>query len=179
MTLPVFWPSGDLFLSDSSGIWLSDAAFEELKKNKKTAWSPSLLSDPMLGEVQNIQGLETQVNLWLALLGQSPLLQKDVENIQLVEQQDDYLLRIEGKITQIPVLIAENSLAQYTVLDDAQNPLVLEFHLFPQAKTYEWFFSPLGFLKGLVDYRILEIAKVGSKVPVVGIEPTQDKPTRF
>src|SRR5262249_25635274 len=36
MTLPIFWPPGELFLSNSGAVWLSDQSFEELKKQGKT-----------------------------------------------------------------------------------------------------------------------------------------------
>src|SRR5262249_16166731 len=47
MTLPLFWPQGELFLSNSSAVWMSDQAFEELKRNGKTDWDPGILNNAL------------------------------------------------------------------------------------------------------------------------------------
>jgi hypothetical protein len=47
-----------------------------------------------------------------------------------------------------------NWLAQLSVLDNAQNPLILHFQIAPQATLAELIFSPLGLLKGLVEYQV-------------------------
>ncbi|HCU24024.1 MAG TPA: hypothetical protein DF383_03325, partial [Deltaproteobacteria bacterium] len=61
MTLPLFWPGGELFLSNSSAIWLSDEAFAELQKQGKTAWSLGLVDNALLGPAQGLAFLESSL----------------------------------------------------------------------------------------------------------------------
>jgi hypothetical protein len=54
-------------------------------------------------------------------------------------------------------MTAENWLARYKILNNAQNPLVLEIQLAPKASPAELLFSPLALLKNMVEYRVEEI----------------------
>jgi hypothetical protein len=157
MTLPVFWPQGDLYLSDSAGIWLSDAAFEELKDRRKTQWQPGLLQNPLLGPAQEIPILEASIEK-LEQMAQRPGVDPETTaEIKVSKNSEKYLLKINGKEEVVEVMTAENWLARYKILNNAQNPLVLEIQLAPKASPAELLFSPLALLKNMVEYRVEEI----------------------
>ena len=52
------------------------------------------------------------------------------------------------------ILEVGNWLAHYQILDNAQNPLILSVEVAPGAKIAELLFSPLGIVKGLVEYQV-------------------------
>ena len=157
MTLPIFWPEGDLFLSNSTGIWLSDIAFEEIKGDRKTHWNPGLLNNPLLGPVQGIQPLEKG----LAQL-QEQLDNKEAEKDKGLSIQSKrgavlFPIRINGKDQELEVIEAQNWLASYKILNNAQNPLVLQVTVAPEASITEILFSPVGLIKGLAEYKVIAI----------------------
>jgi hypothetical protein len=54
----------------------------------------------------------------------------------------------------VDVVELGNWLARLSVLDNAQNPLVLAVQIAPEASPAELLFSPLGMLKGLLEYQV-------------------------
>ncbi len=156
MTLPLFWPSGDLFLSDSSGIWFSDAAFEELRKNKTTQWNPGLLGNALLGPAEGIGAIENGLNRLQAMATEANQGDSKGQAVEL-DGVEKYLLKVDGKNQEVEVLAATNDMATYKILNNAQNPIILELTLAPKASQLQILLSPLGILKGLVEYRIVEV----------------------
>jgi hypothetical protein len=154
MTLPAFWPHGDLYLSDSSGIWLSDVAFEEIKREGKTAWDAGLLANPLLGPAE---GLPVFMNALAYLQDGLKEEQDKIEDGGSLKRQGEkkFTLEIDGKAQTVDVVEMGNWLARLTVLDNAQNPLILAFQVAPEASPAELLFSPLGILKGLVEYQVM------------------------
>lgn len=162
MTLPAFWPHGDLYLSDSSGIWLSDVAFEEIKRDGKTQWDAGLLHNPMLGPAEELQVFRFA----LAYLQDDLKDEQDkIESSASLKRQGQkkLTLEIDGKAQQVDVVEMGNWLARLSVLDNAQNPLILAFQVAPEAGLGELIFSPLGMLKGLLEYQV-----TGFKNPKLG-----------
>ncbi len=66
-------------------------------------------------------------------------------------------LKVNGVEQEVEVLEAKNSLASYKILNNAQNPLLLEVRLGPDYTLGEWIFSPLLMVKDLLEYRVEEI----------------------
>lgn len=154
MTLPAFWPSGDLYLSDSSGIWLSDVAFEEIKREGKTQWDAGLFYNPLLGPAEDLRGFRRAL----------ALLENEIHNEKAKMEKSRvfkalgkgrFTLKVDGKDQTVEVVEIGNWLARLTVLDNAQNPLILKFQLAPEAGIGEILFSPLGRVKGLVEYQVV------------------------
>ena len=153
MTLPAFWPHGDLYLSDSSGIWLSDAAFAEIKQNGKTAWDAGLLNNPLLGPAENLEIFVRALAYFQD--GLKDKTEKLTAGTSLKrEGEKKIILEIDGKPQSVEALELGNWLARLTVLDNAQNPLVLAFQIAPEATPAELLFSPLGMLKGLLEFQV-------------------------
>ena len=155
MTLPLFWPNGDLFLSNSSGIWISDIAFEELKKDKKTEWNPGLIDNPLLGPIQGYKAIEGGLAQLESSLEED---QEKKESATLIKasKPKKFKVIVDGSEQEVEVIPAKNWLASYKILNNTQNPLVLEVKLAPEANIGEILFTPLGLLKGLVEYRVVE-----------------------
>lgn len=159
MIPPLFWPSGDLFLSNYAGIWLSDAAFEELRNKKSTQWNPGLTQNPILGPAEGNPSIVAGLKILADSLitkeqgladspGLPPLKVKGVEKISLT---------VDGKKQEVEVLNASHPLAAYKILNNAQNPMILEFMVAPEASPLQVLTTPLGLLMGLAEYRVVEI----------------------
>ncbi|MDX1411400.1 MAG: hypothetical protein R3351_04540, partial [Nitrospirales bacterium] len=156
MTLPLFWPNGELFLSNSTGIWCSDIAFEELKKTSKTQWNSGLLNNPLLGPVQGVAAIEESLNQLESTLTSDDKKKESSLWIQ-AGKPEKFKIMVDGQEREVEVLPAGNWLASYKILHNTQNPMILEVILTPKATPGQILFSPLGLLKGLVEYRIVEI----------------------
>jgi hypothetical protein len=157
MTLPAFWPEGDLYLANTSGIWLSDLAFEELRQYRKTQWEAGLLQNPILGPTQSSAFLEQRLRELGEIIARDPMKLEAAYQISAKRRPGKFLLKVNGKQQEVQVVEAENWLIRYKVLDNPQNPLILEATLAPNLSPGEILFSPLALIKALADYQVLEI----------------------
>lgn len=157
MTFPIFWAPGELFLSNSSALWLSDHAFEDLKKDQKTNFNPGILGNTLLGPAQGLKMLENGLATLNQNLKQTPDRSRDLTEIKSNKKPSSMKLKVNGVEQEVEVLEAKNSLASYKILNNAQNPLLLEVRLGPDDTLGEWIFSPLLMIKDLLEYRVEEI----------------------
>lgn len=168
MTLPIFWPRGDLFLSNSSGVWLSDKAFEELRNKGKTQWQAGLLNNPLLGPAQEVPLIEYSLETLAKNLEASSKDYQKVMQIMRKKHPSKYPLKIDGKEKEVEVLEAGNKLTQFKILNNSLNPLVLQIQIAPEASVSDIIFSPLAFVKGITEYQVEEILSP-SGPPVIKI----------
>lgn len=168
MTLPSFWPKGDLYLSNSSGIWLSDTAFEELKRKRKTRWQAGLLNNPILGPVQNMMAIELGLEKLEKNIEESPRGLAKALEIKVQKKSGSYPVKINGDSQKVEIIQAGNTLSQFKILKNAQNPLILSVTVAPKASIPELLFSPLGLIKGLVEYRVVEIITPEKGTTILG-----------
>ncbi len=152
MTLPIFWSPGEMYLSHSSGIWLSDVAYEELKKSQASAWESGLSQNAILGPIQEIPALQSAVQSlepWLAAQA------KNSGSLRIVEKSS-YALVLNGKMTSVPAVIADTWLGRFWILDHPTNPLILQFELAPGASVSDWLWTNLPLIKNVAEYRVVE-----------------------
>lgn len=153
MTLPLFWPGGELFMSNSSAIWLSDRAFSELKKDGKTQWALGLLDNPLLGPAQGNALIESSLDLMNGALEGKPEQKAAAMELKVTDKSADYALKLNGVDREIEVIEAENWLAKLKILDNAQNPLILEVQVAPERSAANIFF-PLSWIRPWLSYRV-------------------------
>jgi len=154
MTLPIFWPAGELYLSNSAAIWLSDRSFQDLKKNKVSEWNLGLLGSSLWGAVPTAAIFEQLINKFEKSLENQPEKLVAFREIKLLDKSDAYRLKINGREQEVDTFIAGNWLAQYRVLNNTLNPLILEVRLMPEASLSEIFFSPIAPVKALLEYHV-------------------------
>ena len=157
MTLPLFWPGGELFMSNSSAIWLSDHAFSELKKDGKTQWALGLLDNPLLGPVQGNELIETSLELMNGGLERKPEQKAAAMELKVTDKSADYPIKLNGVPGEVEVIEAENWLAKLKILDNAQNPMILEVQIAPKRSASNIFF-PLSWIRPWLSYRVEEIS---------------------
>lgn len=157
MTFPLFWPGGELFMSNSSAIWLSDRAFSELKKDGKTQWTLGLLGNPLLGPAQGNDLIEASLEAINRSLDAKPEKLAEAQELKVTDDSADFSLKLNGVEREVDVIVAENWLARLKVLDNAQNPLILEVEVAPQNSAAN-LFSPLSWIRRWLNYRVTEIS---------------------
>jgi hypothetical protein len=157
MTLPLFWPGGELFMSNSSAIWLSDRAFSELKKEGKTQWALGLLDNPLLGPVQGNELIEMSLESVNRGLEGKPEKRAEAMELKVTDKSADYSLKLNGVEREVEVIEAGNWLAKLKILDNAQNPLILEVQVAPESSAANIFF-PLSWIRPWLNYRVEEIS---------------------
>lgn len=116
--LPMFWKPRET-TTDTSAIWLSQEAFQELKETRQTTWSADVLTRiTWVGKAvqERIQGAVEDV--------------KDTEDIVL-EAKPDFVafdLTADGRTTTVQAIEAHDSFGnEYVILDNESNPLVVKF----------------------------------------------------
>jgi hypothetical protein len=157
LTLPAFWPDGELYLSNASAIWLSDRAYEELKKTRQTEWGAGVLQNPLVGPLQGLELLEKGLSQLQNQVEQSPESIQNAGKILAEKKLGRYSLKVNGADREVEVVEAKNWLAEYKILNNAQNPLILQVRFLPEASAGSRIFSPLSPLQSLLEYEVTEI----------------------
>ena len=125
--LPLFWDDGD-WQTDSGLLWLSRAAYSELKTSGSTAWEPGCAA---VGGLARAGELKRMIAKREAAAGASP-----AAPVRLVVSgpETHYPCIVNGERADLPALLAQDSLglAQCWILADPNNPLVLKLTYLPQ-----------------------------------------------
>lgn len=154
MTLPLFWPGGELFMSNSSAVWLSDQAFSELKKDGKTQYDLGIVDNPLLGPAQGLPLLENGLAAYQQGLAAHPEKRAAALQWEVSDKSLDFAVKVNGVLTEVEALEAVSPLAKITVLDNPQNPLVLEVEIAPNASPATALFLPLSWMRSLLSYKV-------------------------
>lgn len=154
MTLPLFWPGGELFMSNSSAVWLSDQAFSELKKDGKTQYDLGLVDNSLLGPAQGYPLLENGLAAYQQGLAAQPEKRAAALQWEVSDKSLDYAVKVNGVLTEVEALEATSPLAKIKVLDNPQNPLVLEVEIAPSSSVANALFLPLSWVRSLLSYKV-------------------------
>jgi len=157
MTLPLFWPAGELFLSNSSAIWLSDQAFADLQKQGKTNWSLGIVDNALLGPAQGVALLESALEIMQRSLETKADQKAAAGELVVADKSIDFPMKVNGVEREVEAIEAENWLAKLKILKNPQNPLILEFEVAPNRSVASNLFFPLSWTRKLLSYKVEEI----------------------
>jgi len=117
---PLFWGDGD-WQTDSSLLWLSAQAFAELKSTTSAQFAMAAPA-PAAGQPDALAQYTSQL---LAAMGAAP---DAGPQLWLTSFGASYPCYVNGERSALPALLAMDSLglAEYWVLDDPDNPLILK-----------------------------------------------------
>ena len=152
--LPAYWKVGqnDL-LNEKSALWMSNDAFQELSRTKKTVLNFGILETGTSQLVKNV----TEMKNAFAKLKQQAVMEEKKKDPMLVEmngEQEEFTLVINGKDTTVSVIRAHNWFGEVVVLNNPKNPLILSMSFNPlTAGAAEIMGSEKG-LKTLFGYQI-------------------------
>lgn len=169
--LPESWPEGDGGLSASSLIWLSRTHYDELVNTRSTIVSLGLFDESLMRVEDATNQLTSIVGKLSGLL--DPFLgeqettvevDEDTESLLTLEADSnwgEYALLVDGVQTKVRVVKAKNAFASYTILANADDPLILEIQLTPLSQGNLELLSTDGFAEGFGGYEVTEIKKSG------------------
>jgi hypothetical protein len=117
---PLFWGDGD-WQTDSSLLWLSAQAYQELKSSTSAQFS---MAAPLAAAGQP-DALAQYTAQLVAALGAAP---DSAPQLWLTSYAVSYPCYVNGERSALPALLAIDNLglAEYWVLDDPDNPLILK-----------------------------------------------------
>jgi hypothetical protein len=121
--LPMYWQSGEK-QTDTSAIWLSREAFEELRETRQTAWSRDVLT-----RISRV-GVEAASQIDSGVAEQIRNGAAEVDEVLLHAEPDfvDIELTVNGETTTVSGIGAYDSFGNaYKIIDNEQNPLVTKF----------------------------------------------------
>ena len=131
MLLPAFWPKGDSSADANGGLWLSRAAYGELSAAGKTEWRLGLAEHAFSALSK---AFTTFNELSAKLSGSATATQVaspfTIEKTAVVEA---YPLTVDGRIVLVRAIKATSWFADFLVLENAENPLILKVTVNPVA----------------------------------------------
>lgn len=166
--LPESWPEGDGGVSASSLIWLSRTNYDELVNTRSTVVSLGLFDESLMRVQDATNQLTSIVDKLSGILNsifgnaEQPAEEKasDTESLLTLEadpQWGEYTLLVDGVQTKVRVVKAMNAFASYTILANADNPLILEIQLTPLSQGNLELLSTGGFAEGFGGYEVTQI----------------------
>jgi len=157
MTLPAFWDEGDQEITYSGIIWLSSEVFEELTKEGQTEWGLGL-SNNLLGTTSDLLRLFRSV---ADKIFEKDNTQEKIKSPFTIIAKGDpvvFPLRVNGKIENVSVILAEGWFANYVILNNPQNPLILKVNINPLAIGALDTFKDLGVDTQSVGYEVTTVS---------------------
>ena len=113
--LPLYWPLSEADTTDTSLMWLSQEAFEELKHTQRTRWSADVLTR------------FTHLPAWVI----EQLNEETAEReLYLTAESDlvDFEITVNEQRVQFQAIQAFDDFGnEYIILDNAENPLIVKF----------------------------------------------------
>jgi hypothetical protein len=113
--LPLYWPLSEANTTETSLMWLSQEAFEELKHTQRTRWSADVLTRFTYLPVWAIEQLNEETA---------------ERELYLTAEPDfvDFDMAVNERRVQIQAIQAFDDFGnKYIILDDAENPLIVKF----------------------------------------------------
>ena len=158
MFLPAFWKDGETKLARESTVWLSPKAYAELTGSGKAEWRIGLAGTELgtvAAAIKNFNALASKLSASATATAASPF--------QLAATGEAVIpLKVGGKVENVRALRAANWLADYLILKNPENPLILKVNINPLALGALDAFKALG----------VDPTKVGYEV--VGVEPPEE-----
>jgi hypothetical protein len=113
--LPLYWPLSETNTTETSLMWLSQEAFEELKRTQQTRWSADVLTK------------FTHLPVWAI----EQLSEETAERELYLAAEPDFVdldMTINEQQVKFQAIQAFDDFGnEYIILDDAENPLIVKF----------------------------------------------------
>jgi len=131
MLLPAFWLKGESSAAGNGGLWLSRAAYDELAGAGKTEWRLGLAENAFSALSR---AFKTFNDLSARLSGSATATQVaspfTIEKTAVIEA---YPLTVGGRIVLVRAIKATSWFAEFLVLENPENPLILKVVVNPVA----------------------------------------------
>lgn len=129
--LPTYWVEGDHSLQgEKTGIWLSDDAFQELVRTRRTILNLGLFDESLNDAVKSVGELKDAV----ARLRQDANTEgarKDLTELEADGEFIEWPIEINGERRAVSAIRAKNWFGEVIILNNRQNPMILKVTLNP------------------------------------------------
>lgn len=129
--LPTYWPEGKYdMLGEKTAIWLSDDAFQELVKTRRTILNLGVFDDSLNDAARNVSELKEAIsNLRKEASAEAAF--KDLTELQADAEFIEWPLDINGERRMVSAIRAKNWFGEVIILNSRQNPMILKVTLNP------------------------------------------------
>lgn len=161
--LPMFWKKDETVGDETTLIWLSQKQYQELIQTRHTEIHLGLFDD----SIATVTGFFNQLELFVdkiksvgqdAVSNPITIQPSDSSTIEAAIDWKTYRLLVNGKLTDVRAIQAQNAFAKYTILANEENPLILEIVLTPASRGSVNLFNQKSFGEAFAGY---EITKIG------------------
>lgn len=159
LMLPAYWPETATGSAvGSSGIWLSDDAYQGLSRNRVATLSFGVLDASLQGDVKKSKDF---ADAFAKLQGQVAKVESRTDVFKLEGDKDpiEWTLKVNGKDVKVEAFKAHTWFGEIIVLANRQNPLILKATLNPAAEGLASLFN-LGALQALLGYEVTSLNDV-------------------
>jgi hypothetical protein len=148
LTLPAFWGEGDRSPMGTALIWISADDYENLTKSKSTTLYPGLTKTDLAKQINLPAGAVSAISAFAKEV-ESVLVRKDVYVTDAAKDLETMDLKVNGKDVKVEVIRATNWFGTFLILNNPQNPLILQFTGSDNLKKSK--------VDGLFDYKVTEL----------------------
>ena len=156
MYLPAFWSQGESRLEGNGVIWLGPGAYRKLADTGEIDWSLGLPAEAAAMKAEKI--LADFNRIAASLSGAGAAAPASPFAVKLKGEAAAFPVRVDGRIEHVRALLASGWFADYVILKNPSNPLILKVSVNPLALSALDAFKALGADPRAVGYEITAIA---------------------
>lgn len=160
--LPAFWKEGERRADGNGVLWLSPAAWQELSEKGATDIRIGLGDGAFDAASKALQAFNAIAGRLSASASAAAPVPGSPFAAALKGESSVFPLRVDGKLERVRVVTARSWFAEFTILKNPENPLVLKVSVNPLAMEALRAFAPEGVDVQAVGY---EITSVTSSTP--------------
>lgn len=154
--LPTYWPEGKHdMLGEKTAIWLSDDAFQELVRTRRTILNLGVFDDSLNDAARNVTELKDAIAK-LRKQASDEAAFKDLTELEAEGEFIEWPLDVNGERRMVSAIRAKNWFGEVIILNNEQNPMILKVTLNPFTAGAEAMGGGAGMDK-LLGYEIKNI----------------------
>lgn len=158
LLLPSYWPEDEYDVSQTSDsiIWLSKAQYDELVATRSSHVQLGLFDSTLKDALDFTDSAKSALDKLQGKIADSPTTNKDFTKLTAKGDWGSYDLKINRVDVQVKTIEASNAFANYTILANSDNPIILKVALLPWALG-PGMFTSLSELKNDLGYSITSV----------------------
>ncbi len=155
---PAYWPSEVTDAKETSAIWLTKDAFDELTKTKHATLFYGMTDSLLFGNLRTAKEFADAIT---SLDDQVKEASKatDLDWAKADEEYSDWTLKVNGQDIKVQVIKASNWFGEIVVLNNPQNPLVIKMTFNPKLQDKS-LLKGNDFLSTLLGYEVTQLDNV-------------------
>lgn len=159
ITLPSYWPEGmyDVRGDENSVLWLSRAQYDELVSTRSSHIALGLFDSTLQGVIDFGENVESALaKLQGNIASDDAQSSADVTKLSAEADWGEYTLLVNGTMSTVRVVEASSLFADYVVLANPENPLILKVSVKPLSLGLGML-STLSLINSLAGYHVTAI----------------------